>query len=64
MNDTFKEWNPVLQRVAESHPAFLRQAGDVKICAIHRYSASEGASADISVVFLKARSFILDLEIR
>jgi len=24
LNDTFKEWNPVLQRVAESHPAFLR----------------------------------------
>ncbi|KAJ5049303.1 putative hydroxyacylglutathione hydrolase [Penicillium chrysogenum] len=24
MNDAFKEWNPVLQRVAESHPAFLR----------------------------------------
>lgn len=24
LNDTFKEWNPVLQKVAESHPAFLR----------------------------------------
>ncbi|KAF9252271.1 hypothetical protein DTO006G1_3019 [Penicillium roqueforti] len=24
MNDTFKEWNPVLQKVAEIHPAFLR----------------------------------------
>ncbi|KAJ5757634.1 uncharacterized protein N7511_006328 [Penicillium nucicola] len=24
LNDTFREWDPVLQRISESHPAFLR----------------------------------------
>jgi ribosomal biogenesis protein LAS1 len=24
LNETFREWDPVLQRVAESHPSFLR----------------------------------------